>query len=191
MGPAAGTQTSVGESVRAAREQRGLTLEQTAELSGLSKSHLSRIESSERQPSVAALLSLSEALGAPVSELFGERAGSAAIAVSSPDDPRWESNGLRIASCSGFGGSSVIEALRLTVPPDRVPPAATRHHGEELLYVVAGTVHLEYDGEVHSLESGTTAHINAELPHRLRAVGGPAEVLLVAAKPARNVQTIH
>jgi transcriptional regulator with XRE-family HTH domain len=36
---------SIGERLRSARERAGLTLDQTAELSGLSKAHLSRLES--------------------------------------------------------------------------------------------------------------------------------------------------
>jgi transcriptional regulator with XRE-family HTH domain len=183
--------TSIGESLRATREQRGMTLEQAAELAGLSKSHLSRLESTERQPSVATLLALAEAYGVPVSSLFGEIQGSGPVAVSRPDDPRRESNGLWIASCSGFLGSHMIDALRVTVNPDRPEPAPVRHHGEEWLYVLDGTLRLEYGGDLHLLQVGTTAHFNAELPHRLTTVDQPAEVLLVAAKPSRSIHSIH
>jgi transcriptional regulator with XRE-family HTH domain len=185
------TMTSIGECLRATREQQGLTLEQAAELSGLSKSHLSRLESSERQPSVAALLALSSAFGVPVGALFGESSGEAPLHLSSADDPKRESNGLKIATCSGYAGSSLIDALRITVSPDRPVPAPTRHQGEELLYVLSGMLRLEYDGEVYYLGPGATAHFNAEMPHRLGADKKPAEVLLVAAKPVRTIHNIH
>jgi transcriptional regulator with XRE-family HTH domain len=183
--------TSIGDCVRATREHQGLTLEQAAELSGISKSHLSRIESSERQPSVASLLALSAALGVSVGALFGETHGATPVTVSQPDEPRWESNGLAIATCSGYAGSSVIDALRVTVPVDRPPPAPARHPGEEWIYVLRGTLLFEYDGEVYCLEPGTAAHFNAELSHRLGVEKSSAEVLLVAAKPARNLHQIH
>ena len=183
--------TSIGDCLRATREERGLTLEQVAELSGLSKSHLSRLESSERQPSVAALLALSEALGVPVSALFGETQSTTPLSVSPADRPTRESNDLTIAACSGYAGSAVLDALRVTVPADRRPPAPTRHPGEEWIYVLSGTLVLEYDGTVHHLEAGTAAHFNAELPHRLAAAGVAAEVLLVAAKPVRHLHSIH
>lgn len=182
---------SIGECLRATREQRGLTLEQAAELSGISKSHLSRLESSERQPSVASLLALSAAFGVPVGALFGETGRSAPLTIAPRDQPRRESNGLVIAACSGYAGSSVIDALRVTVSPDRPAPAPTRHPGEEWLYVLGGTLRLEYDGEPHLLGAGTAAHFNAEVPHRLGAERSPVEVLLVAAKPVRNLQNIH
>jgi len=173
------------------REEQGLTLDQASELSGISTSHLSRLESSERQPSVASLLALSAAFGVPVGALFGETQGATPIGVSLPDQPRHESNGLTIATCSGFAGSNVIDALRITVTPERPVPTPARHPGEEWLYVLSGTLRLEYDGEIHLLGLGSAAHFNAELPHRLGAEGGPAEVLLVAAKPIRNLHKIH
>ncbi len=192
MGPDTGALlASVGERLRVARERVGLTLDQTAERSGLSKAHLSRLESAERQPSIAALLALSDALGTPVSALLGENQGASPLTISTQDSPRHESKGLSIAPCSGYAGSVALEALRITVDPHRplTPPA--HHRGEEWLYVVKGILRLEYDGEVHHLGPGVTAHFDAERPHRLGAEGRPAEVLLVAAKHARNEQPAH
>lgn len=190
---AAGTipQTLLGESLRAIREHQGLSLEQAAERSGISISHLSRLESSERQPSVASLLALSVALGVPVGTLFGETQGANPLTISEPDEPRRESNGLAIATCSGYAGSSAIDALRVTVPVDRPAPVPARHSGEEWIYVLSGTLRLEYDGDVYFLEPGAAVHFNAELPHRLGAEKSTVEVLLVAAKPTRNLHQIH
>jgi transcriptional regulator with XRE-family HTH domain len=192
MAPAAGALlVSVGERLRAARERIGLTLEQAAELSGLSKAHLSRLESAERQPSIAALLSLSEALRTPVSVLLGENQDSSPLAISTEGAPRHESKGLSIASCSGYAGSSALEALRITVDPNRPMTPPAHHSGEEWLYVLNGVLRLEYDGEVHHLAQGEAAHFDAARPHRLGADGQVAEVLLVAAKDTRNVQSVH
>ncbi len=182
---------SVGERLRAARERVGLTLDQTAVLSGLSKAHLSRLESAERQPSIAALLALSDALGTPVSALLGENPDASPLAISTDGATRHESKGLSIAPCSGYGGSCALEALRITVDPDRPPTPPAHHGGEEWLYVLEGILRLEYDGDVHHLGAGVSAHFDAERPHRLGAEGRPAEVLLVAAKGARNVQNVH
>lgn len=191
MGVVGTTLSTLGDCIRAVREQRGLTLEQTAELSGISKSHLSRLESSERQPSVASLLALAEAFGVAVGALFGEDQEAAPIMVSMPDAPRRDSNGLSISLSSGYAGSSVIDALRVTLTSDRPAPAPVTHPGEELLYVVSGSLRLEYGGDAHILPAGASAHFNAELPHRLGAQAGVAEVLLVAAKPVRNLHKIH
>jgi quercetin dioxygenase-like cupin family protein/DNA-binding XRE family transcriptional regulator len=182
---------AVGDCIKAAREEQELTLEAAAELSGISKSHLSRLESGERQPSVASLLALAEAYGVTVGTFFGEASGDAPIGIAPADQPRRESNGLSIAPCSGYAGSSVIDALRVSVDPDRTPPPPARHPGEEWLYVLSGLLDLELDGEIHRLEPGTAAHFNAEVPHRLAGQAPGTEVLLVAAKPVRNLHKIH
>jgi DNA-binding XRE family transcriptional regulator/mannose-6-phosphate isomerase-like protein (cupin superfamily) len=192
MAPATGSAlTSIADCLRATREQQGLTLEQAAGLSGISKSHLSRLESGERQPSVASLLALSTAFRVPVGAFFGETQGAAPVTICLSDDPRRESNGLTIAPCSGYAGSSVIDALRVTVAADRPAPALTRHPGEEWIYVLSGRLRLEYDGEDYFLDAGTAAHFNAELPHRLGAETTTTELLLVAARPVRNLHQIH
>jgi transcriptional regulator with XRE-family HTH domain len=182
---------SIGERLHSARDRAGLTLDQTAELSGLSKAHLSRLESAERQPSIATLLILAETLGTPVSDLLGEERSDTTLSISTDGEVRRSSKGLAIASCSGYPGSRALEALRITVEPDRPATAPARHRGEEWLYVLHGILRLEYDGETHHLGPGVAAHFDADRPHRLGAEGEAVEVLLVAAKDARNVQNIH
>ncbi len=172
---------TIAESLREERTRAGLTLEQLAQRAELSTAHLSRLESGDRQPSVAALIALSRALGVSMSTLLGERRGAPAIATYPRGTPTHESNGLTIAPCSGFPGSSTLEALQITIAPDREPPEPARHRGEEWIFVVAGRLRLEFDGQVHLLDAGATAHFDANRPHRLGADGGPAEVLVVAA----------
>jgi DNA-binding XRE family transcriptional regulator len=173
--------TSIAENLRDLRTRAGLTLEQLAQRADLSTAHLSRIESGDRQPSIAALISLSRALGVPLSTLLGERRGAPAISIYSGHEAAHEANGLTIAGCSGFPGSTTLEALHITISPDRVPPTPARHRGEEWIYVVSGHLRLEFDDQIHLLEPGATAHFDANRPHRLGAELVTTEVLVVAA----------
>ncbi|HUC03820.1 MAG TPA: XRE family transcriptional regulator [Acidimicrobiales bacterium] len=173
--------SSLAASLREERARAGLTLEDLAQRADLSAAHLSRLESGERQPSVAALISLSRALGVPLSTLLGERHGVPAIAVYPGHEPTHAANGLTIAGCSGFPGSTTLEALRITVDPDREPPEPARHRGEEWIYVLSGCLRLEFDEQVFVLDAGATAHFDANRPHRLGAPHTRTEVLVVAA----------
>ena len=185
------TLASIGERLRAARDRAGLTLDQLAEATGLSKAHLSRLESSERQPSIAALLDVSATLGVSVNVLLGEDRDGAPLSISAGTEPRHEANGLAIVARSGFPGSSAIEALSISIDPDRPTSPPARHRGEELLFVVSGTLLLEYDGIGHTLVAGQCAHFDADRPHRLTAVGGGTEILMVAAHDSRTLQAVH
>lgn len=173
--------SSIAESLREERTRAGLTLEQLAERADLSTAHLSRLESGDRQPSVASLIALSRALGVSMSTLLGERRGAPAIATYGPDTVGHDANGLTIAPCSGFPGSTTLQALHITINPDRLPPEPARHRGEEWVYVLDGRLRLEFDGQAHDLGPGSTAHFDASRPHRLAALGGVTQVLVVAA----------
>ena len=147
--------SALGDRLRAAREARGLTLDQLSASTGISKAHLSRLESGERQPSVGILVELAAALGTRVGTLLGEDAEGAPLATFAPDAPRHTAAGLEIASSSGFPDSRALEVMRVHVPADREPlrPGA-RHRGEEWIYVLRGTLELEFDGMLYRAAQG-------------------------------------
>lgn len=173
--------SALGERLRAAREARGLTLDQLSVSVGVSKAHLSRMESGDRQPSVGILVEVAAALGTRVSALLGEDVADATLATFAPDAPRIVTAGLEIAPGSGFPGSRALEALRVHVPCDREPPAPAHHRGEEWIYVLRGVLDLEVDGLVHELRADTAAHFDATRPHRFSAGSAGADLLLVSA----------
>lgn len=180
-----------GQRLRSARESRGLTLEQVSGITGLSKAHLSRLESGERQASIGALVDLSTALGVRISSLLGEDSDGRSLATFTPDAPRHSAGGLEIAVCSGYLESRAIDALRVTVNPGRPPSPPVQHRGEEFLYVVRGTLELEYDGVLYELCTDASAHFDANRPHRMSAGSTAAEVLLVSAEDRVDLSRIH
>ncbi len=63
-------QVLIGRSVRALREQRGLTLEQLAPLAGITYQYLSGLENGRENFTIGVLQRLSDALGLPLKSLF-------------------------------------------------------------------------------------------------------------------------
>src|SRR3712207_7704874 len=63
--------TAVGPRLRALRRQRGGTLAQLSEQTGISVSTLSRLESGQRRPTLEMLLPLARAHQVPLDELVG------------------------------------------------------------------------------------------------------------------------
>jgi transcriptional regulator with XRE-family HTH domain len=182
---------ALGDRLRAARETRGLTLERLSASVGVSKAHLSRLESGDRQPSVGILVEVAAALGTRVSVLLGEDATGTKLATFAPDAPRLPAAGLEIAPSSGFPGSRAIEALRVHVPGDREPPAPAHHRGEEWIYVLRGDLELEFDGLLHELRPDTAAHFDATRPHRFSAGAAGADLLLVSADYRPEINSIQ
>lgn len=188
--PSAVDLDAVGQRLKSARETLGLTLDQLSERSGLSKAHLSRLESGERQASIGALVDLATALGVTVGSLLGEDTAGSELATFSADAPRRAAGGLEIAVCSGFSGSRSIEALRVRVRPRRPAGPPVQHRGEEWLYVVSGTLIFDYDGVDYTIPAGSAVHFDAGRPHRMTA-RVITEVLLVSATDHTELSRIH
>lgn len=62
-----------GDAVRLTRQAKGLTLDELADRSSVSRAALSKIERGERNPSLKYALQIAEALRTPLSELLGQR----------------------------------------------------------------------------------------------------------------------
>lgn len=165
----------VGRSIRAAREQAGLTLDELAATSGLSRSYLSRVERGHRQASLAALLDIANALATTVSALVSTGARKPPRTVTN--------NGVTIETLSE-GTDNGLQAFRLTIPARRPAGTYVTHPGQEYMYVLNGTLFLEVADQVRILPEGGSSTFDTTLPHRASAVGDTdATILLVATQP--------
>jgi quercetin dioxygenase-like cupin family protein len=95
-------------------------------------------------------------------------------------------NGLRYRPISGGKDALRLSALHVTVPRRRKHRTFSQHDGEELLYVLSGTLVLTLDRQSHTLGAGDSAHFDSKIPHRLTAADDrDAEVLLVSCTASR------
>ncbi len=104
------TPVQLGQSIRAAREQRGLSLRELARRVSVSPSFVSQIELGKASPSVGTLYSLLSVLGTSLDDLIGEQLGE-----SGPD--------LVDTSLADAGSPSNVAARRRTRPVGRGPQA--------------------------------------------------------------------
>jgi transcriptional regulator with XRE-family HTH domain len=164
-----------------ARHQRGWTLDQLASMTGVSKPHLARMESGQRQPSLSVLISLAQVFEVPIASLLDEEATPSAIVVNGASAPERHGNGLVYEVLSPSDAPAAMQAMKVTVPAGRSGVEMYEHSGEEWLYVLRGTLRLSLGDSEIDIQSGDAAQFDASTPHRLTAVGSDgAEVLLVA-----------
>ncbi len=165
--------TQLGPRLRAARQRRGMTLENLAGRAGMSVSTLSRLESGKRQASLELLLPLTRQLGIRVDDLLAPPTR----------DPRVHRTpvtrgGMTIAPLTR--AESDVRAFKITYRPDAPVREPQVHDGHEWLYVLSGKLSLEL-GEQHlTLEPGEAAEFDTTVPHRMRAAGAhPVEVISI------------
>lgn len=180
--------TGLGARLRALRIAREMTLDTLATAAQIDKGYLSRLERGLKAPSIATLLRLSEALEVPPAELFGERVAEHAVLVTRADDriaaePE-TGRGHAYEMLSRAGGA--LEAFVLH-PDGTFPPQqrAATHGGEELVFVLTGTIEMRFADRGFVLSPGDCAQFPGHLPHRIRRVGSePAAALVTVAQSA-------
>ncbi|GBG38284.1 helix-turn-helix domain-containing protein [Mycobacterium montefiorense] len=168
--------------LRAVRRQRGLTLEQLAAQTGLTKSYLSKIERRQSTPSIAVALKLARALQVDVGRLFSDDAAEEKITVdraAGADGQRY-----RVLASALLGKSMSPFVVRPTATAADNPHA--EHTGQEFVFVHAGRIELDYGDQIIKLDTGDSAYFDAAVSHQIRAIGSdPAEVVVVAQTEPR------
>jgi transcriptional regulator with XRE-family HTH domain len=176
-----------GTRLRELRVRRGLTLEELAKRSGLSKGFLSRLESGGRQASIAAVLTLSRIFDVSLAFFFESPvAAEPCVIVRGAEAEERSANGLKYAALSYADRAFRLQPLRIKVSRSRRGAEHYQHHGEEWLYVLSGRLTLSLAGKTYDLGPGDAAHFEARLPHRLIATGPEDALVLLVASPDPN-----
>ncbi len=192
--PATAVLDQLGARIQQRRVARALTLEELAEQSGLSKGYLSRIENGLQTPPLGTLMRIAAALELDATSLInGEPAPNpAASPLVSIVRKNQRSQVIRGASAFGYDYASLIrssvnarmEAFLFTFPSNIDKYVFFEHDGEEFLFILSGRVEWQIGHERHELEAGDAVYFDARLPHRGRALDGPASALVVAHREA-------
>jgi transcriptional regulator with XRE-family HTH domain len=163
------------------REQRGLTLTEVAEQTGISKSTLSRLEHGQRRPSLELLLPLSQLYRVPIDDLVGApEVGDPRIRLK----PR-RVNGRTVLPLTGPGG---VQAWKIVIPASQSAPQPRTHDGFEWLYVLSGRMRLVLGDRDLVLGVGEAAEFDTQVPHWFGSTGdGPAEVLSIFGRPGERM----
>jgi len=171
----------VGPRLRKVREQRGVTLTEVAQRTGISKSTLSRLENGQRRPSLELLLPLAQIYRVPLDDLVGApEVGDPRIRLK----PR-RVNGRTVIPLTHPGG---IQAWKIVIPVSQSTPRPRSHDGFEWLYVLAGRMRLVLGEQDLTLGVGEAAEFDTQVPHWFGSDGdGPAEVLSIFGRPGERM----
>ncbi|WP_062464980.1 helix-turn-helix domain-containing protein [Demequina soli] len=165
---------AIGERVRAARAERGLTLGALARSSGIGKGSLSEIEHGSRNPNLSTLYALAGALAIPLAALLAETAGAEIAA-----------DGIRARLLDvEEGPDAVVEVYRLDLEGGVEHRSGAHGPGVvERVLVLRGRVTAGRDGARRTAGEGELLTWVSDVPHGYRADDAGAVAVLTVTTP--------
>lgn len=164
---------TVAVRLKTLRTERGLTLDQLAELSGVSRAMISRVERGEASPTAALLARLCSALGVSLSVFFATAGKEASPLARRADQPVWrdpESGYLRrVVSPSGLGAR--VDVVEVEFPAGaevRFPGQQASRSQSQHVWLFEGEMELTVGETVHHLSAGDCLFMNVGDVHGFR-----------------------
>jgi transcriptional regulator with XRE-family HTH domain len=168
---------SVGPRLRALRTERGTTLAQLSEATGISVSTLSRLESGQRRPTLELLLPLARAHQVQLDEL---------VDVPPTGDPRIYQKPIKrhgtihVPLSRRPGGLQAFKQILPAGYPGNDVVQKT-HEGYDWFYVLSGRIRLKLGDQDFIVKEGEAVEFDCRVPHWFSNPGpGPTEVLCLS-----------
>lgn len=174
----------IGQRLNTLRKRKGLTLQQVAEVSGLSAAFLSQVERGLTSPSVSSLAGIAKALEVSPSFFFPPQDSSGIIVRSFARHPFSMADASVVYARLGDGlQQRIMEPLHVTYPPHYLSEESS-HEGEEFYYVLGGQLIIHLNGEIHKLNPSDSIHFGSNHPHRLENRSDVPSQVIAVATPA-------
>ncbi|RYD27880.1 MAG: cupin domain-containing protein [Verrucomicrobiaceae bacterium] len=158
--------------IKMARISKGYTLERVADLSGLAKGLLSKVENFRVTPSLPTLSRIADALGLSLPQLFEGLDDKPKLSMVRAGERRRierdrDQSNIDYFALAHARADRKMDPFILSVPPGGGRNEAMPHEGEEFLTVLEGGISFQYEGEVHQLSAGDSVYFDAEVDHRV------------------------
>lgn len=186
----------IADKIHEIRKNKGLTLAQLGDETGLSKGLLSRIENNQISPPIATLSKIARGLEVPIGIFFEEdETDHKGYTVTYKNERkqvirRGTKIGFIYYSLSSLKTRHLIEPFIIRYPViGKEPIKLFDHFGEEFLFVLKGKMDLVYGKEKIRLKAGDAIHFDPSTPHRGQNVGKEESECLVIVIDEDTLQT--
>ncbi|MFT3713775.1 MAG: rhodanese-like domain-containing protein [Archangium sp.] len=158
----------IGTNLRELRTKRGISLDQTAKLTGLSRTLLGQIELGTNTPSIGVVWHIARAFDVPFATLLAAPRTTTTTVLRKQSAKRLVSADGRFSSRAlfPFGDSDKTEFYELWLAPHGREDAEAHQPGtRENLIITSGKLVLEVNGARHELGEGDAIVFGADVPH--------------------------
>ena len=174
----------IGAKIRDLRNQNGLTQEELADRTELTKGFISQLERGLTAPSVSTLLDIVECLGTNLSDFFHEKDDLQVVYrkedyFEKEDEDKNSSITWLIASAQ----SRSLEPILVQLQPGKSMPEDKPHEGEEFGYVLEGEIILQYGDETYKVRKGDSFIFPADRKHKISSACKRVSTILWVSTP--------
>lgn len=175
----------IGNKIRDMRIEKGLTQEELADRSELTKGFISQIERNLTSPSVDSLLDILEALGTEPDKFFKRKENEK---ITFKDEDFFESVNEELGYTLDWvvpnAQKNEMEPMRIRISPGGSSKEIQPYEGEEFGYVIKGSVVLVYGNEEYKVKKGESFYFKANSSHYLKNEGKcVSEILWISSPP--------
>ena len=178
----------LGQRIRDLRSRAGMTLQELSKVTKTSIGTLSQLERGLASPSVRTIYTVASAFGVMPAWLIdpsqiGANGAENQYIVTAGQRPRlFDIDGIRKEVASP-AASERLRAFFMVIQPGSSSGAQSyTHKGEEIGFLLSGTLKLQINGDLYSLNEGDCFSFSSTVPHRFENTGTePASVFWVNA----------
>lgn len=173
----------IGNKIRQLRIANGLTLEELASRSELTKGFLSQLERDLTSPSISTLEDILEALGTNLSEFFSTKQEEQVV-FSTNDFFVDEEDDYTIEWIVPNAQKNEMEPILLTLNPKKKSRLIKAHEGQEFGYVLKGSIELVAGKTRYTIHEKETFYFSKKSSHYLyNPTSTNATILWVSTPP--------
>jgi transcriptional regulator with XRE-family HTH domain len=181
-----GLDERIARRVREGRQALGLTLDELAERSGVSRAMISRVERAEASPTAVLLGRLANALQTTLSDFFREEGANGPL-VRAADQPVWRDPATGYLRRNVTAEGPGLDIVDVTLPPGaRVTydNAAAPYAADQVVWVLEGRLRMGLGDEIHDLAAGDSLAMRLDRPTRFEnAAREPTRYAVVLRRP--------
>ena len=177
---------AIGSKIRELRVKNGLTQEELANRSELSKGFISQVESEQTSPSIATLVDILECLGTNLRDFFNETVDEQIVFEKedyfSSENEELEQN---ITWVVPNAQKNKMEPILVTLSGGGRSDLHDPHEGEEFGYVLEGSLVLHLGEAVYKVKKGESFYFDPKKEHYIENKNErPAKFLWVSTPPS-------
>lgn len=174
----------IGSKIKELRIMKGLTQEELADRSELSKGFISQLERDLTSPSIATLIDILTCLGTDLKEFFSDSADHQVVFKKTDYFEKVDQElKNKIEWIIPNAQKNIMEPIMLTLEEDGSTYPDNPHEGEEFGYVLSGSIEIHVGNKVYKAKKGESFYFVPQYKHYLTSKTG-AKILWVSSPPS-------